>query len=94
MRQDDAYLLDMLVAVRKASTFVEGLTYERFEESGLHNKTVRPGFGVAYRDRASASRLITEAIKDGAIVPVNAAAVAKQLRYIPWWARSTVRTAS
>ena len=30
----------MLVAARKASMFVEGLTYERFVESDLHNNAV------------------------------------------------------
>ena len=40
MRQDDAYLLDMLVAARKAVTFAAGLTYEQFERSDLHQNAI------------------------------------------------------
>ena len=40
MRQDDACLLDMLIAARKALMFAEGLTYERFVESDLHSYAI------------------------------------------------------
>lgn len=40
MRQDDAYLLDMLVAARKAVSFAAGLTYEQFERSDLHQNAI------------------------------------------------------
>ena len=40
MRPDDAYLLDMLVAGRKALMFEEGLTYEQFVESDLHSYAI------------------------------------------------------
>ena len=40
MRRDDAYLLDMLVAARKAVTFTEELTYTQFEQSDLHQNAV------------------------------------------------------
>jgi uncharacterized protein with HEPN domain len=36
MRRDDAYLLDILIAARKALKFLEGLTWEEFEQSELH----------------------------------------------------------
>lgn len=60
----------------------------------LTNATVRQRFGIEYRNRARASRLIGEAIKEGAIMAVNAAAAPKQMRYIPWWAKSSARTVS
>ncbi len=60
MRQDDAYLLDMLVAARKASMFVEGITYEQFVESDLHNNAV---FKVLEVLGEAASR-ISETTKD------------------------------
>ena len=40
MRQDDSYLLDMLVAARKAAKFAQGLTYERFAQSELHQNAI------------------------------------------------------
>ena len=40
MRRDDAYLLDMLVAARKAVTFTEELTYAQFMQSDLHQNAV------------------------------------------------------
>ena len=40
MRHDDSYLVDMLVAARKAVRFTSGLTYERFSRSDLHQNAV------------------------------------------------------
>ena len=40
MRQDDCYLLDMLVAARKAVLFAQGLTYEQFAQSDLHQNAI------------------------------------------------------
>ncbi|MCY4144142.1 MAG: DUF86 domain-containing protein [Gammaproteobacteria bacterium] len=40
MRHDDSLLLDMLVAARKAKKFVEGIAYEEFEKSDLHQNAV------------------------------------------------------
>ena len=40
MRQDDSYLLDMLVAARKATRFAQGLTYEQFSQSELHQNAI------------------------------------------------------
>ncbi|MGC9394644.1 MAG: DUF86 domain-containing protein [Anaerolineae bacterium] len=43
MRRDDAYLLDMLIAAQKARAFVEGMTWEDFTRSELHqNAVMRP----------------------------------------------------
>ena len=60
----------------------------------LTNATVRQRFEIEYRNLARASRLIAEAIKEGATVAVNAAAAPKRMRYIPWWAKSSARTVS
>ncbi len=40
MRQDDSYLLDMLVAARKAIRFSQNLTYEQFSRSDLHQNAI------------------------------------------------------
>ena len=40
MRDDAAYLLDILIAARDALSFVLGLTWEQFEESRLHQNAV------------------------------------------------------
>jgi uncharacterized protein with HEPN domain len=40
MPRDDAYLLDILIAARKARSFLEGMTWEQFVESELHQMAV------------------------------------------------------
>jgi len=40
MRDDAAYLLDMLIAARDAQSFVSGLSWEEFEQSRLHQNAV------------------------------------------------------
>ena len=40
MRSDDAYLADMLMAARRATTFSCGLTYSQFEQSELHQNAI------------------------------------------------------
>ena len=40
MRRDDAYLLDMVVAARKAETFAAELTYPQFVQSDLHQNAI------------------------------------------------------
>jgi len=43
MKRDEAYLLDILIAARKAIGFVEGMSWEEFVDSELHqNAVVRP----------------------------------------------------
>jgi uncharacterized protein with HEPN domain len=43
MQRDDAYLLDILIAARKALEFLEGMTWDAFERSELHqNAVIRP----------------------------------------------------
>jgi len=40
MRRDEAYLLDILIAARRASEFLAGLTWEEFVASELHQSAV------------------------------------------------------
>jgi uncharacterized protein with HEPN domain len=43
MQRDDAYLLDILIAARKAIEFLEAVTWEEFQRSDLHqNAVMRP----------------------------------------------------
>jgi len=43
MARDEAYLLDILIAARKALAFVDGTTWENFSQSELHqNAIMRP----------------------------------------------------
>jgi uncharacterized protein with HEPN domain len=43
MERDEAYLLDILIAARKAVGFVEGMTWAEFAQSELHqNALIRP----------------------------------------------------
>jgi len=53
----------------------------------MTNSTVRQRFGIEVKNKATASRLIKEAVDEGAILPYDEAAAPKQMRYIPWWAR-------
>jgi len=36
MQRDEAYLLDILIAARKALRFLEGMSWEDFQQSELH----------------------------------------------------------
>lgn len=40
MWRDDAYLLDMFIAARKAKEFSTGLTWEEFDRSSLHQHAI------------------------------------------------------
>ncbi|MYB34246.1 MAG: transcriptional regulator [Gammaproteobacteria bacterium] len=51
------------------------------------NSSVRGRFGIAAHNRSQASRLISEAIDEGVIVPHNPDAPPKMKRYSPWWAK-------
>lgn len=43
MQRDEAYLLDILIAARKALKFLEGMTWQEFAQSELHqNAVIRP----------------------------------------------------
>ena len=51
----------------------------------LTNTSIRERFGIEVRNSAKASRLIAEAVKDGAIMPADPKAAPKLMRYVPWW---------
>lgn len=55
----------------------------------MTNTTVRSRFGIEARNSAQASRLIKEALEAGAVVPYDAAAGTRSMRYLPFWARAT-----
>ncbi len=40
MQRDEAYLLDILIAARKACKFVEAISHEEFQRSDLHQSAV------------------------------------------------------
>jgi uncharacterized protein with HEPN domain len=43
MQRDEAYLLDILIAARKALQFLDGMTWQHFAQSELHqNAVIRP----------------------------------------------------
>ena len=53
----------------------------------MTNATVRQRFGIEDRNIAQASRLIREAVDAEQILPYDANAAPRHMRYIPWWAR-------
>ncbi len=54
--------------------------------TGITNTTVRQRFGLSESKSAQASRILTEALVSGDIVPRNANASRKFMQYIPYWA--------
>jgi uncharacterized protein with HEPN domain len=60
MRRDDAYLLDILIAARKALKFLEGMTWEEFEQSELHQNAVVHLLEII----GEAARLISQETRD------------------------------
>ncbi len=52
----------------------------------MTNATVRERFGLADKNRATASRLIKEAIEAGAVKPHDASAAPRLMKYVPFWA--------
>ena len=51
------------------------------------NTSVRGRFGIAARNSAQASRLISEAIDEGVIMPDDPNAAPRLMRYVPWWVK-------
>jgi uncharacterized protein with HEPN domain len=60
MPRDDAYLLDILIAARKALKFLEGMTWEEFEQSELHQNAVVHLLEIT----GEAARLISQETRD------------------------------
>ncbi len=52
----------------------------------LTNSSLRKRFGIEEQNKATVSRYIREAVDEGAIVPFDAAAAPKLMKYAPWWA--------
>lgn len=59
MWRDDAYLLDMLIAARRALEFSRGLTWEQFEQSDLHQHAI----AKALENIGEAARKVSEETK-------------------------------
>ncbi len=59
MQRDDAYLLDMLLAARRAAQHAGGLDREQFEASGLHQDAIVRQLQVV----GEAARKVSESIK-------------------------------
>jgi len=54
----------------------------------MNNTSVRERFGIEPKNSAAASRLIKESVAAGAVVPYDAEAAPKLMRYLPFWAAS------
>lgn len=52
----------------------------------MTNATIRERFGIEDKNRATASRLIKEAVEAGAVKPHDAAAAPRLMKYVPFWA--------
>lgn len=51
-----------------------------------NNTSVRGRLGISDRNKAQASRIIKEAVEDGAIVPYDPTVGPRSMRYVPFWA--------
>jgi uncharacterized protein with HEPN domain len=60
MWRDDAYLLDILIAARRAKEFVAGLTWEDFQQSSLHQNAVMRMLEII----GEVARRVSQEIKD------------------------------
>lgn len=52
----------------------------------LTNASLRERFGIEQKNSATVSRIIKESLDAGAIVPFDASAAPKLMKYVPWWA--------
>jgi predicted HTH transcriptional regulator len=52
----------------------------------MNNKSLRGRFGIEAKNSAIASRIIKQALEQGAIKPYDETAGAKAMRYVPRWA--------
>lgn len=51
-----------------------------------NNASIRERFGISEQNKAIASRLLGEAVRQGAIVPYDPTAGPRAMRYVPFWA--------
>lgn len=59
MWRDEAYLLDMLIAAREAREFSEGISWEQFQNSSLHQHAI----AKALENVGEAARKISDETK-------------------------------
>jgi len=52
----------------------------------MTNTTIRERFGIATQNSATASRIISDTVKEGLIRPQDASASRKFMKYLPFWA--------
>ena len=52
----------------------------------MSNASVRERFGIAEKNKATASRFIKEAVTAQLIAPQDPKAAPKMMRYVPYWA--------
>ena len=64
-----------------------GMRQEIIQE--LRGDSIRERFGIDPKNIAAASRLIREAVEAGFILPYDAEAAPKLMRYVPFWANPT-----
>lgn len=55
----------------------------------MNNTSIRERFGIEPGNSATASRLIKESVASGAVVPYDAEAAPKLMRYLPFWAAAS-----
>ncbi len=60
MRRDEAYLLDILIAARKARKFLEDVSWEAFQQSELHQNAVIRSLEII----GEAARLVSDSARD------------------------------
>jgi uncharacterized protein with HEPN domain len=61
MWRDDANVLDMLIAARRANEFTMGLTWERFRDSSLHQHAI----AKALENIGEAAGKVSEEYREG-----------------------------
>lgn len=66
MRRDDAYLLDILIAARRARRFLADLTWEEFAHSELHQDAVMRPLAII----GEAARRVSQETRDAHRDPV------------------------
>lgn len=60
MRRDEAYLLDIRLSASKALRFIDGLTWEEFESSELHQNAVPHSLEII----GEAARRVSQEFRD------------------------------
>ena len=80
MQRDEAYLLDILIAARKALQFLEGMTWEAFVKSELHQNAVMHPLEII----GEAARRVSQETRDAhPEIPFPALAVRGRTRASP-----------